>query len=279
MKRWFVAIAVSTAALVSGCGSASSGAGGATAGSSPLVAPPAIAQAGQLTVCSDISSPPLEFFDAAHKEQGSDIEIGDAIGAKLGVKVIWRQTAFSSIVPTLEAGHCDAIISQLFIKPARLQVVDMVPYMYSGESIVTTSANPHHVTGLDDSLCGLRVSTTTATTAAADVADQSTKCVAAGKGKISILTFTADTDALQQLALDRSDAYATTSETAAYYMTKQPNTYQFAGQQFGKITAGIAVQKGNAALVDAVTKALGEIKADGTYAAILKKYGLSIDAL
>jgi len=270
---------VSAVLALAGCSTAGSSPGTPSSGAAPGVTPPAIAQAGQLTVCSDISPPPLEFFDAAHKEQGSDIEIGNAIGAKLGLKVVWRQTAFSSIIPTLAAGHCDAIISQLFIKPARLQVVDMVPYMYSGESMVTTTANPKQVTGLDDSLCGLRVSTTIATTAAADVADQSKKCVAAGKSAISILTFTADTDALQQLALDRSDAYATTSETAAYYMTKQPNAYVFAGKQFGKITAGIATRKGNTALVTAITSALSQIKSDGTYAQILKKFGLALDSL
>jgi len=278
VKRLLVAV-VSAVLALAGCSTAGSSPGTPSSGAAPGVTPPAIAQAGQLTVCSDISSPPLEFFDAAHKEQGSDIEIGNAIGAKLGLKVVWRQTAFSSIIPTLAAGHCDAIISQLFIKPARLQVVDMVPYMYSGESMVTTTANPKQVTGLDDSLCGLRVSTTIATTAAADVADQSKKCVAAGKSAISILTFTADTDALQQLALDRSDAYATTSETAAYYMTKQPNAYVFAGKQFGKITAGIATRKGNTALVTAITSALSQIKSDGTYAQILKKFGLALDSL
>jgi polar amino acid transport system substrate-binding protein len=279
MKRLYVAIAITTAALLSGCSSTTSTSAAPTSSATPAVAPPAITQTGQLTICSDISSPPIEYFDAANKPQGSDIEIGNAIGAKLNLKVIWRQTSFSSIIPTLQAGHCDAIMSQLFIKPARLLVVDMVPYMYSGESIVTTIANPKHITGLDESLCGLRVSTVPSTTAQADVADQSAKCVAAKKPAISILTFTADTDALQQLALGRSDAYATTSETSAYYMTKQPNTYAFAGSQFGKIQAGIAVQKGNAPLLAAITKALGEIKADGTYDGILKKYGLSIDSL
>lgn len=273
MKKMLLAVGIGTTLLVAGCSTS-----GSNASSSGQIAPPAIAQAGQLTVCSDISAPPLEYFDSSHNPQGSDIEIGNAIGAKLGLKVIWRQTAFSSIVPTLQAGHCDAIISQLFIKPARLLIVDMVPYMNSGESIVTTTANPKKVTGLDESLCGLRVSTVTATTAATSVADQSTKCVAAGKKPISTLVFTSDTDALHQLALDRSDAYATTSETAAYYMLQQANTYAFAGAQFGKITAGIAVQKGSA-LKASVEKALGEIKADGSYAKILAKYGLSVDAL
>lgn len=272
MKRIFIALAIGTTLLVSGCSTSSN------SNSSAKVSPPAIAQAGQLTVCSDISSPPLEYFDSAHNPQGSDIEIGNALGVKLGLKVIWRQTAFSSIVPTLQAGHCDAIISQLFIKPARLLIVDMVPYMNSGESIVTTTANPKKITGLDDSLCGLRVSTVTATTAATNVSDQSAKCVAAGKKAISTLVFTSDTDALHQLALDRSDAYATTSETAAYYMLQQANTYSFAGAQFGKITAGIAVQKGSA-LKAPIEKAFGEIKADGSYAKILAKYGLSVDAL
>ncbi|WP_181448581.1 ABC transporter substrate-binding protein [Nonomuraea aridisoli] len=243
------------------------------------VAPPAVIKEGQIVYCSDISAPPLEFYDAARKPQGADIEIGDAIARKLGVQPVWRHTKFASIIPTLVARQCDAILSQLYIKPEREEVVDFVPYMYSGQSILVPKGNPKRVGGLDETLCGLAVSTLISTTAASRIDEQSKKCEQAGRPAIKITRFDQDIAALQELALGRSDAYATTSETAAYYMGQQKETYEFAGAAFDKVKAGIAVRKGNTGLHDAITKAFEQIRSEGTYDQILAKWNLQVDKL
>jgi polar amino acid transport system substrate-binding protein len=232
----------------------------------PQLKPPAIVSKGQLRFCSDISSPPLEFYTSTQTPAGSDVAIGNAIAKSLGLKPVWEQTAFAGIVPALLAHHCDAILSQLYIKPARQKVVNFVPYMYSSESIVVTTANPKNITGLDSSLCGLNVSTVTGTTAQSNLEALSTTC-------------TDDISALQNLALGRSDAYATTSETAAYYMGKQPNTYKFAGDPFGQILTGIAYNKGNPKLKAALLIAFAKLQASGQYNKIMTKWGLQRDEL
>jgi len=268
-----------SALAVAGCGSSSPSASPSSSSAAAKVSTPAIATAGKIVWCSDISAPPMEFYDAAKKEQGVDVEIGNEIAERLGVESVWRNTKFSSIIPTLVAGQCDAIQSELYIKPEREEVVDFVPYLKSGQSILTTVANPQQITGLDDSLCGKRASTTVSTTAFALLQAQSDKCVSAGRPEITINRFQDDVSALQQLALDRSDAYATTSETAAYYMTQQQGTYAFSGGNYETVTAGIAVKKGNTALHEAITTAFAEMRQDGTYDAVLAKFHLELDKL
>jgi polar amino acid transport system substrate-binding protein len=275
MNRSLSSIAVVTAAVASlaACGSVQEPvAQGAAAKSA--VAPPAVIKGGQIVYCSDISAPPLEFYDKERKPQGSDVEIGNAIAQKLGVTPVWRNTKFASVIPTLVAKQCDAVVSQLYIKPEREQVVDFVPYMKSGQSIVVPKGNPKAIGGLDESLCGLTVSTLITATATLRVEAQSKKCESSGKPAIKINRFDQDIAALQDLALGRAQAYATTTETAAYYMGQQPNTFEFTGEAFDRIPAGIAVRKGNTGLHTAMTKAFEQIRADGAYDQILTKWNL-----
>ena len=77
----------------------------------PKVTPPSsIASAKQLLFCSDITYPPEEFYNGT-TPVGSDIEIGDAIAAQMGVKASFQNTGFDGIIPALLSKKCDAVIS------------------------------------------------------------------------------------------------------------------------------------------------------------------------
>ena len=270
-----IALAVS---MVIPLGVAFGASASASTGKSTLK-PPTIVSTGKLQYCSDMSSPPLESLNASQKPMGSDIGIGNAIAARMGLKPVWQQTAFSGIIPALQARHCDAILSQLYIKPARKLVVNFVPYMYSSESVTVPTANPGKITGLDSSLCGQQVATVTGTTAQTELATVSAACTAAGKPAVGVVLFTSDPLALQNMLAGLSNAYTSTSETAAYYMKAQPGTFKFAGQPFGRILTGIAVNKGNPKLLAAIQHAFAQIRANGTYNRVMTQWGLQRDEL
>jgi hypothetical protein len=54
---------------------------------------------GTLTVGSDIPYAPFEFNDRAAGDQltGFDVELGEALGQKLGLKFDWQQTSFDQL--------------------------------------------------------------------------------------------------------------------------------------------------------------------------------------
>ena len=62
--------------------------------------------------------PPVTFVNAQQQPQGFDVEFGDMLGGRLGLKTKWINVAFSGIVPALLAGQCDAIVSALYIQPS-----------------------------------------------------------------------------------------------------------------------------------------------------------------
>lgn len=268
--------AVAAAAVLAGCGGATEAAPSSAA--SPVVDLPAgsLVEDGQITYCSDISAPPLTYYDAAQKPVGAEIELGDALADRLGVKANWANTAFNGIIPALQAKQCDAIITQLYIKPEREKVVNFVPYMYASNTLVVSAKNANGIKGVAD-LCGKKAAAQTGTTVADRLAGQSKKCRADGKQEVDIRLFNKDTDALQQLRLGLVDSYGTTLETAAYVMKQQPGTFELAGEPFNRIKVGAATRKDDTALHDALTKAFAAVREDGEYAAILKKWNLTGD--
>ncbi len=274
-KSTLVAIASCAAALAVALTGCSSDSTEAAAPSGPAkVAPPAILEAGTLKVCApNDGTPPSVYHDETGALVGSEVDLAKALAAQLGLKPDFVETAFSSVIPTLQAKQCDVIMAQLYIKPEREKVVDFVPYVYSGTGIAVSKGHPAAITGMDESLCGKKVIVAIATTAEELTVEQSGKCTAAGKPEIDITRNSHADVALQQVQNGQVDAYLDTAETLGYYATKTGAQIQLAGKPFGTIKIGAATLKGDTALHDAIAKALGELEANGTYAKILGEWG------
>ena len=225
-----------------------------------------------------MTGPPLEFLDESTKPVGSDIEIGNEIASRFGVKADWKNIPFKGLVPAMLAKQCDAVISQLFDKPARRETIGLVDYMNSSEALLVQAGNPKKIHGLED-LSGMKVAVENGTTEQDLLEEQSAKFKAAGKKPIDVVVFPKDTDALQQLQIGQADAYGTTLETGTYYMTKAPGVFEVAGPPFHQILTGIGMRKDDAALQAAIQKAVDAMKADGTLLKILTKWHLEGDKM
>jgi len=240
------------------------------------MAPKRIASAGTIVYCSDMTGPPLEFLDQNTKPVGSDIDIGNEIAKRFGVKSEWKNIPFKGLVPALLAQQCDAVISQLFDKPERREVIDLVDYMNSSEALLVRAGNPLKIHSLDD-LAGHKVAVENGTTIQELIEAQNKEFQAAGKKPADVVVYPKDTDALQALQIGQADVYGTTLETGAYYMGKSPNTFEVAGPPFHQILTAIGLRKNDEGMKDAVQMAVDEMKKDGTLLAILKKWGLEGD--
>ena len=248
----------------------------------PVAVVPAdqLAMPGKLLICSDLPYPPQEFFDDQGNPIGSDIEIAQEIARRLGLEPQILNSFFDTIIPALTAGKCDIIASAQNINADRLKQVDMIPFFQAGQSFVVAKGNPSGIRTRDD-LCGKSVAAETSTTevdflnGTGDYAGQglSAQCVKAGKAAISVRTFPKDSDALLALQGGQVDAYFADSPVAGYYVAQHGEAFDLSGVTLDVTKEGISVAKGHEALRDAVQAALSAMIADGTYLAILTKYG------
>jgi polar amino acid transport system substrate-binding protein len=242
-----------------------------------IVVPAAIAAAGKLVWCSDVSYAPEEFFMTdGTTPQGSDVDIAKDIAKRFGVTAEIDNTGFDGIIPALNAKKCDLIISGMNDTPARQAQVDFVDYLKVGQGLLVPAGNPKGIKTLED-LSGKTVAVQLGTTNKDALDAANVKLEAAGKPKMEIQTFQQDTDAFQQLKLGRVDAYSTDSPVVAYYNALPENAGKFevGGTPIDPILIGIAVRKSDTELKAAVQAAIDAMYADGTMKKIVDAWGMT----
>jgi polar amino acid transport system substrate-binding protein len=258
-------------------GACSSGSSPAPSGDAASITPPAaIAEAGKLVWCVDVSYPPEEFYaEDGTTAQGSDIDIAADIAERFGVTSQIDNTGFDGIIPALKAKKCDLIISGMNSTDERKQEVDFVDYLKVGQGIMVPIGNPEGIASLED-LSGLAVAVQLGTTNKESLDAVNETLAAAGKATIDIQTFDKDTDAFQQLSLGRVDAYTTDSVVLAYYLNVPENDGKFEiAANIDPIPIGIAVRKEDSELKAAVQAAIDAMYADGTLEQIVDKWKMT----
>jgi polar amino acid transport system substrate-binding protein len=264
----------------SGCGGSSKKSSESTttttAGSgASITAPASISSAGKLVFCSDITYPPEESYkQGTTTPEGSDIDIGNYIAGKMGVKARFDNTGFDGIIAALLAKKCDAVISGMNDTPERRKQVAFVDYLKVGQSFMVKKGNPANITGID-SLAGKSASVETGTTNKDFLDAQSKRLTSQGKKAIKVVTFPKDTDAANALRTGRVDAYFGDAPVVAYYIEKTPDAFSLGGTPVNPISIGIAINKSNTELQSAVRKAVSMIYDDGTMNTILTKWKLA----
>ncbi|CAM5765024.1 ABC transporter substrate-binding protein [Labrys miyagiensis] len=240
--------------------------------------PPAIVAAKKVMICADIGSPPLSFYKEDGSLVGAEVDLGNAVAKQWGVTTEWKYVIFDDIIPALIARQCDMIMSELYDKPKRREVVDFVDYLNSSESMVVLKGNPTGVKTLDD-LSGKKVAVQNGTTVQSLIEDENKKLAGESKAPAQIVVFPKDTDAFQALRVGQVDVYGTTVKTAGYYFTQAPDLFEIAGEPFSRTVIGAAFRKDEKDLEGAFAQALDAVRKDGTYMSILKTWGIERDAL
>jgi polar amino acid transport system substrate-binding protein len=266
-----------------GTGSGSSSGSGATSAAVPAadaaihaLLPEAVRKSGKLTVASDASYPPFEFFDTDNKTLvGADIELAHALGGVLGVTMQPQNTDFSGIVPGLAAGKFDVAMTGLADTKTRQDKVTFVDYATNGDAfLVLKNANyPSWA-----SLCGLNVAVQSGTTMVDDLQTTSTNCTKGGKKAITVSNYSRQEEGVLALRSGRSAALVSTGGSAAYIATQSEGQFVVVNpsdplKEPGVL--GIGVAKGQDALAQALQKALKVLVDNGTYDTIMKKWNLA----
>src|SRR5947209_7831064 len=94
--------------------------------------PPEIAKNG-LKVAIVPNYPPMEFKDPATAQlTGFDVELGEALAKKLGIKILWQETSFDQMMPAIATGRVDAILSGMTDLASRQDTATFVDYLRNG---------------------------------------------------------------------------------------------------------------------------------------------------
>jgi polar amino acid transport system substrate-binding protein len=238
--------------------------------------PPSVSPGSTLKDGLEASQPPWEFVDANGSLQGIDIDIANAIAARLGLKIDIANVSFATTLPGVQDGRYDIATSGFGDNPIREKQVDMIDYANDGASLLVLAGNPAGVN--IQTACGVKIAMLGNSQETEVVAPLISKgCTDAGKQPVDIVATAVSSDPVVALTSGRAVAALMGTSQAAYVKAQQPGKFEIApGGQIAATPTAMAVAL-HSPLDPAILKVLTDMKADGSYDAIMTKWGVAAD--
>jgi len=245
------------------------GAFAATSAAAIAQLPANIKKAGVINFGVDATYRPNEFKDAKGNPIGWEIELVNAVAAKLGVKAHFTIATFDSILPGVKGGKYDAGISSFTDNKEREAQFDFANYFTAGIQWASPKGKPVD----PNNACGLTIAVQTGSTEIDDLKAKSAACVKAVKKAITQLSYDAQDAAVAAVVLGRAQAFTADSPVTEDGVAQSKGKLALDGAIYGAAPYGIPVLKGSS-LAKAFSLALAAVNKDGTYSKILKKWGV-----
>lgn len=210
---------------------------------------------------------PYNFMGKDKQYTGFDVDIAKEIANRLGVKAKFVAQDFSGLIPGLQKGKFDALVSQVTITDDRKKAIDFSdPYITNEVKAIVKESNNNikSVKDFKGKTIGVGLGTNDETYLRNDLMPK--------VGDFKINTYDDVITTLKDLDAGRIDA--TINNVFALKPIIEKNGYKIkaVGDPIKADKAGVAVKKGNPKLVKAINKALQDIENDGTYKKIFVKW-------
>jgi polar amino acid transport system substrate-binding protein len=220
----------------------------------------AIRKDGKIIIATEGQFAPFNYFQGS-RLTGFEVEVAEAIAARMGVKVEWKAIGFDALLAGLRQDRWDMVIASHGITEERAKAVTFAaPHYCSGGVIISKDA----AIKTAQDLAGKVVSVQTGTTYL-----ESVKKLAGVK---QVKNFPQDTDARAALATGRVDAWVTDRFAAKNALDANPGLGLKMGDFLFVERIASAVAKGNLSLAGEIDKALAAMLSDGSYATLSMKW-------
>lgn len=227
-----------------------------------------------LSIGSDLTYPPYTYL-AQGKPAGFDPEFMNLLAQQLKLTPQFHDTRFANLVMGVNARRFDVVASALYVTPERAAQVDFVPYLKSGASLMVRSDDNFRPQSPED-LCGKRVGSIKGGSWIPKLmALSKTYCQANGQAPIDSREFPTSPEAAQALLAKAVDVQFEDAAVAAITAEKLKGRVTLSSQSLiYPVVIGLAVRKGNDALLKQIDQGLAAMKASGDYQTLLNRYNL-----
>jgi polar amino acid transport system substrate-binding protein len=292
--RWrggaLLGLVLAVVLVAAGCGD-DGGDGGSTettagAGAAPAVdealaakVPDAVKSDGKLVIGTDPTYAPNEFLDTDGKTVvGFDVDLFNAVAAKLGLQTEWQPSKFADIIPGIQSGKYEAGVSSFTINDERKEQVNMPSYFSAGTQWGTKTGNPNGVQ--PDDACGKKVAVQTGTVQETeDLPKRQEACKSAGKPAITIDSYQDQGQATAAVVSGKDDAMLADSPVLAYAVKQTNGQLELLGDIYDSAPYGYVIEKDQTEFAQAIADAVAALITDGTYKTILDKWGVQAGAI
>lgn len=235
------------------------------------LADPELVEEGQLNIGSDLTYPPFVYMDGG-EPAGFDVEIMQALADRLSLEPNFVDTRFAALIPGIRAQQFDVIASALYVTEERQRVLSFLPYTKAGSSILVLAA-AEDKPATEDDLCGKSVSSIRGASWTPKL--QAFAAAECGGQSIDVREFDTDAQATQAMRAGAVAAQIIDNVVAEELLRRLGDEFEVSSTEvLYPVTVALGVLPEKPALFEALTEAMREIRADGTYDALVEEYGM-----
>lgn len=231
-----------------------------------------------INAATNTTYPPFKFKDPkTDKIVGFDIDLLEAMAAKMGAKVNWTEASFSQLLSSIQTKRADVIVD-LADTPQRRESADFLNYLNEYSVFITLREHAAQFPS-PQALCGKKVAASRATAWPSYVTKWSeAHCTKVGKPAINVVEVTLTSDMPLALNQGRVDASVTGAGTLAYQNDQENNRYVAITRLNQGDLISYGFSKDDPELGQALKQALAAVMADGTYKDLIRKWKLAEDS-
>src|SRR5687767_2109096 len=272
--RWLAVLMLVLGLVLAGCGGddeeATSGGGEATSTPAaevekfdPGTPLGDIQEKGEITIGVKFDVPPFGFKNTGSGDvEGFDVDLGQAIADKLGVKPKFIEAISDNRIPFLQDGTADVILSTMTINEERVGQIEFSDPYFIAKGRILTKKDNSEIKGVDD-LAGKNVCTALGSTYEATLKKQ------APDAKLKLVD--SYSECLESLQNGSVDAIST-DDVILTGMIIQDDSLHLVGDELTQEPYGAGIKKGNTELRDFVNQVFEEYKSDGRYDKTYEKW-------
>ena len=269
--------AVMSLSLLAGCGGGNAGNAETPSGNSntPSVESNTPAATGEFTtveegklhMSTNAAFPPYEMTTDDGGFEGIDVEVAQAIAEKLGLELVVDDMGFDAALTAVQTGQSDIAMAGITVTDERLEVMDFSDSYATGVQVVIVKEDSPIQT-IDDLANADMIGCQTATTGYIYCSDTPEN---GGYGEDHVTAYENGALAVMALVNGQIDAVIIDNAPAQAFVEANEGL-KILDTPWVEEEYAIGFAKGNTALLDAVNAAMEELKADGTFQAIVDKY-------
>ncbi len=225
-----------------------------------------VIKSGTLRVGMEVAYFPFEYSDKKGNPIGFDVDIARLIAKELGVRLKIRDIEWTGLIPSLQTGKIDMIISGMTRTLTRAKAVTFTdPYFVTGLCALVSKKRSPGLTSVDGlNKPGKIIAVKTGTTGDL-IAKQRFP-------KARINRFKDETACVREVVTGRADAFIYDQLSIAIHHKQNPKTTIALLKPFTYEPFAIAIRKGDFDFLNWLNLFLETIKADGRYKALYDKY-------
>ncbi len=214
----------------------------------------------KIFVGTNAEFPPFEYLEKG-EVTGFDIELVNEIGKVMDADVKVLDMSFDGLLPALQMKKVDLVIAGMTATEERKKTVAFTQPYYTASQVIIVKEGNNSIKSFDD-LKGKKVAVMLGFTGDTIVSEIE---------GVNVERFNAAYAGIMALQADKVEAVVLDSEPAKNYVKQNPGLV-LAEADAEQEEYAIALRKNDKALLEKVEKALAELKANGTYDALIKKY-------